>query len=399
MFGTGKSLFVALVMAIISSPIIAAEYSDEDILPDIKEILFSNESIGFIAAGVNYPKKKGESYFLLFRNKELGQEVELEEFRSIFAVQMAEISVITKSKEILLTSDGFSYEVDSKNRLCEWVADVSEYGKKYTSSLDDKPYHTMKSGNEIIPTHVHLCNQINAVEHVNENLWIGTGYGGDHGNHVGQGVVIQNRKTGELVKKLKEMGAWTNQIKLDPYSGDVWVASSHIINHIAGDGNPVSKYQFFKEFDSSTGMPRFSLSSKMGQMNPLAVIASYMTDDNAKAMAKLSKSFPKDDAYTFSLYNFHMCCGFRPNKYFPESMNAMVPLIINELQIVIDKLALIEGTYHPEVDFFIKRWTQTLCEFDDPLVLPFIESIDVQKTGITQEFVNSCMAKLQAERI
>ena len=399
MFGTAKRLLVALVMTIISSPIIAAEYSDEDILPDIKEILFSNESIGFIAAGTNYPKKKSESYFLLFRNKALGQEVELEEFRSIFAAQMANVSVDTKSKETLLTSDGFSYEVDSKKKLCGWVADVSEYEKKHKDSLGDKPYHTMKSGNEIIPTHVHLCYQINAVEHVNENLWIGTGYGGDHWNHVGQGVVIQNRKTGELVKNLKEMGAWTSQIKLDPYSGDVWVASSHIINRITGDGNPVSRYQFFKEFDSSTGMPRFFLSGKTEKTNPLAVIASYMTDDNAEALAKLSKTIPKDDAYAFSLYNFHMCCAFMPNDYFPESMNAMVPLIINELQTVIEELALIEGTYHPEVDFFITRWTQTLCEFDDPLVLPFIKSIDVQKTGISPGFVNSCIEKLQTERI
>ena len=363
-------------MAIFSNPLVAAEYSDADILPYIKEILFSNEAIGFIAAGKNYPKKKGKSYFLLFRHKELGQEVELEEFRSIFEVQMGKNSVNTKSKDTLLTSDGSSYEVDSEDRLCGWVADVSEYENKDMGSLSDKPYHTVKSGNTIIPTHVHLCNQINALEHVDKNLWIGTGYDGDHGRHVGQGVVIQNRKTGELVKNLKEMDAWTNRIKLDPYSGDVWVASSHIINHITSDGNPVAQYLFFKAFDSSTGKPRFYLSSRTEKTNPLAVIASYMTDDNAKAMARLSKTLPKGDAYTFSLYGFHMCCGFRPKKYYPESMNAMVPLIINELQLVTDKRALLEGTYNREIDFFQGRWIQTLCEFDDPLVMPVIENIE-----------------------
>jgi hypothetical protein len=386
---------IALVLAMVTTPVSSAEYSDEDILPNIVTIMFADEAIGFIGRRMYYPKNRDKPYFVLYRDKAVGQEVDLAEFQSIFPAVTDENSVRKKGKYTLLTSDGYSYEVTNHDLFCEWVPSASEYAFPIGYSPVGETNHTMILSDTVIQTHVHICNVITAVEHVDDRLWIGTGYDGDHGRHVGQGVVVQNRKTERLELTVSEMGAWTNQIRLDPYSGDVWVASSHIVNRMATDGRHVARYHFFKEFDLTTGMPSYFISSKPGKTNPLAVIASIMNEHNAKSLSRLSQAIPKEDAEAFGLYGFFMCCSARKNEYLPESMNAMVPLIIDELEVLVERRVMLDGAYDAEVDILQERWIQALCKFDDPQVLPYIRGIATQETKHPARLVNSCIEKLQ----
>jgi hypothetical protein len=394
MYGKSRYRLIALAFVMVAMPVLSAEYSDTDILPNIEMVMFTDEAVGFIGSRMYYPKKRDKPYFVLYRNKAVGQEVDFAEFQRIFPVAIEKNTVRKKDTYTLLTSDGYPYEVTNHDLYCEWSPTLSE-DEIFIEGSPDKTNHSIKSGDTVIQTPVHICNVITAVEHIDDGLWIGTGHDGDHGRHTGQGVVVLSRNTGQVDFTISEIGAWTNQIRLDPYTGDVWVASSHIVTRMATDGRQVARYRFFKEFDSTSGMPRYFVSSKPGKTNPLAVVASIMNEQNAKSLSRLSQSIPEADAQEFDLYNFFMCCGARKNEYLPASMNAMVPLIIDELKALEERRVMLNGANDTDLYVLPQRWVQALCRFDDPQVLQYIKDIASQEIKLPAILIDSCIEKFQ----
>ena len=374
-----------LITTTFSNQLFSAEYNDEDVEPYIKKIYFTKDAVGFVSVPIFYldPDLKEKMYFVLYRNEKQGREIDQSEFRRLFKTELENNKSNHNRDNTLSTSDGTKYISTSDNMTCPWVSDVSEYAKRHIVGVQ-----SLKLMGKTVKTQVHICNKITALEHVNDNLWIGTGYSGDHGNHKGQGVIIQDRRTGNVIKELKNITFWTSRILHDPYSDKVWIAASRNLYQMSPEGNLISQYRFFHKFDSLSGLPTIILSKEKEITNPIAVLARTMTKEHAKEIYQASLSIPKSDMHSVSLYSFYMCCNISPDYYYPNSMNNLAPTILKELKV----LTKLTGR---KPDFLIERWIQTVCNFNNPQVLTFFKSERIEENKFPVGLVKSCIKKLE----
>ena len=263
------------------------------------------------------------------------------------------------------------------------------YTTLFRSGLTVQP---LKINEELIKTSVEACNTISTLEHVDNNLWIGTGYQGDHGNGPGQGVIIQSRKDGKLIKNL-EMEDWISTIRQDPYTGMVWVAASYMIHVVEPNGNAKSTYRFYHDFDQVTGRPTIFISKKPGKTNPFALVARKLSANNRIEFYNAAKDIPQDLWPSFELYWFYMCCYIGPSIY-PESFNKLVPVLLKEIETQIVDNQLTERKLWLQ-DHHKRFWSQTLCRFNDRRVLAYFKSIWFISSGDFGRMASNCVKKLE----
>ena len=379
-----KLLLASVFLAISSTGSTGSEYSDEDFEPNILDIEFTKELVGFYgeqgnATGTVYGA--AGLYFVFDRSRERGHEISPAEFRHTFGEPRVLKAVSSSSKHTLTTSDGTTYSVPASG-ACEW--DFSSDKPKLIRPPGPPNHSLMLLGNSI-PTGVDVCNGITALEHVGDQFWIGTDFIGDQAVGPGQGILIQDRGTGKVVKSLGDPDVPTSSIRLDPYTGEVWVAYTYLIDRTRPDGTRITRYRFFHQFDSATRLPAMTLTSEPGENNRIAVLARHMSKSNATALYEATKALPDEDIQRFSLYDFFMCCHIFP-QYYPVSMNVMVPPLLKEL----DETA---GGFD---DYDKMRWIAVVCDFKDPRVLTYFNSQRLDDNDRQSTLVQECIRKLTA---
>jgi len=377
--------FTLLLILLYSTQIHSAEYNDDDIIPFINKMYFKKDVIGFVSVPIFYlePELKNNIYFVLYRNKKTGKEVSKKEFNNTFKSEIEKSNQNYKTDSTFTTSDGKKYNYTNYDLTCPWVSDVSEYAKRNIEGQ-----HSLKFLGKTIKTKVHVCNDINAIEHVNNNLWIGTGYRGDHGIHGAQGIIIQNQQTGAFVKEIKTIDNWISRILLDPYSKNVWVTTSTKIYYLNSSGEQLSQYNFYHQFDSSSELPIIYLSTKTTKTNPLAVLSRTMTIAHAKEVYQTALSIPKSDVSSIDLYSFFMCCNTRPDEFYPDTMNKLAPIILKELEV----LKKLTGR---KPSLLIERWIQEVCKINNPKVYSFIKFEKKMKTKLSKDIPLVCVNKFE----
>ncbi len=387
----------AAYLSITTISIFGSEYSKEDIDPIIVQILFTKSDIGLISRVIPQIRSDEEDniYFLLNRNKETGKAVSKKEFIKIFGKKGEDKLPDYYHSTSRSTSDGSAYETIRKNPMdCSWVevrkeSELVGYKLVHSKGLTKQ---AISLNEKIIKTSVDACNTITVLEHVNSNLWIGTGYQGDHGNGPGQGVVIQSRKVGKFVKNL-EMEDWTSAIRLDPYTGMAWVAASYVIHEVDANGNKKSTYRFYHDFDQVTGRPTIYISKKPVRTNPFALVARKLSDNNRMEFYNVAKDINQDLWPSFDLYNFYMCCYIDPSIY-PEPLNRLVPVLLKEIEAQVVKDLSSERNLWLQ-NYHQIFWAQTLCRFNDPRVLTYFKSNRVIKGAEFGSMAGNCIEKLE----
>ena len=377
-------LLASVFLAISSTGSTGSEYSDEDFEPNILDVEFTKEFVGFFgeqgsATGTIY----GEAglYFVFDRSQGLGREISPVEFRRIFVEPRVLKAANTSAKHTLSTSDGTTYSVPASG-ACDWDSSSTNPRLIRPPGPSD---HSLMLPEKVIPIGVDVCNGITALEHVGDHLWIGTDYIGDQAVGPGQGLIIQDRATGKVVKSLRDVDAPTSSIRLDPYTGEVWVAYTYLIDRMRPDGTRISRYRFLQQFDSVTRLPVMRLTSEPGDNNRIAVLARYMSKSNAIALYEATTALSKEDIQRFNLYDFFMCCNISPS-YYPVSMNVMVPPLLRQL----DEAEAGDNNYDKE------RWIQTVCAFKDPRVLTYFDSRSVDDNDTQSTLMQACIRKLEA---
>jgi len=371
-----------ICLTIISFPTLGSEYSQEDIEPVIVQILFTKSDIGLISKRLIQSRKDDQDniYFLLNRNQETGKEVSKNEFMRVFGKRGKDKLPNYYHDKTQSTSDGTDYEI-VRDGYCKWVKDAAGYKQVHSKGLTVQP---LKLNGELIKTTANVCNTITTLEHVNGNLWIGTGYSGDHGNGPGQGVIIQRRDNGKLIKNLTAMEDWTSAIRRDPYTPTVWVAASYVIHVVNLEGNPISTYRFYHDFDHVTGRPTIYLSRKPGITNPFALVARAASKKNRLAFYEAAKDIHQDLWPSFDLYSFYMCCNIDRLRY-PVSLNVLVPPLLTEIE-------------EPSVKNLSSHqmfWAQTLCRFDDPRVIAYFKSKKTIQDDHLAHMQKTCVRKFE----
>lgn len=152
-----------------------------DTLPQIQNIAFSENVIGFDAADGRH--------FVLDRKNESFREVNSEAFFKEFPVPKdqtpSEVLNNTGIGSTVLLRTSSRVEFQTQNAYC---------------SEGENTHHSLSRNGKVLRDHVAPCHSISAVEVVGDQLWLGTRYDGEYGEYPAAGVVIQSLISAKLLK-------------------------------------------------------------------------------------------------------------------------------------------------------------------------------------------------------
>jgi len=318
-----------------------------DTLPQVDNIRFSKESIGFSTFN--------NRFFILDRELESFGEVSQNDF-----IKRLQVSKDQKSSAVLTntgnkTSDGTEFQTSD--------AYCSE-GENLT--------HTLSHNGKAFHNHVAPCYSISAIEKTGDQLWLGTRLDGEYGHYPAEGIVVQSFKSGKLIKKIDSKSRLTGDlvrvIRNDPYGNNVWVATHLGLNKISQNLIIMRSYYFYEDFDERTGKATVFLESSKKLSNPLAVIELELAIERPKEFHEAVKKIPREKLKGFSLYNFHSGIYHVGNargvetSFVPKEMNILVPFFIEAAR----------SANHAAKEMAVSR----LCIFNDRQVIDFFIELD-----------------------
>lgn len=318
-------------------------------IPYIRNILFSEKSIGFIS------RKRGtkkENYFILVRKAASLQSVSKDLFFKSFDYR--EDIIPTKAQKlftILKASNGREYK--TKNAYC------AEFSHET---------HKLWEKERLLEDHVKPCHSISSVEIVGEQLWLGTRTDGEGKEYDADGIIIISLKDSKLLGKIdKETGLHGNLvrvIRLDPYSGKIWAATGVGLAVINKNHKVETRDYLYEDFDPGTGKPVFYLTSKFKKSILLAVIARQNGVRKTAGYYEAVKKISNKVRSQFTLHLYRETSGIHSKKFLPEEMNVLVPFFIDAA--------------NPESDDHTTSPLSFLCSFNDARVLDYFTSIQIK---------------------
>jgi hypothetical protein len=306
-------LLTAFLIGGLSSFVPAAEFDYKNILPYVQNIVFAKDAVGFVVRR-KYATREPEKYFTLDRRSRSFEEVRPEQFRKTFpnAAPPSRYEVNPRRHEpaqpasliFLRASNGTEFET------------VAAYCGEGATGHRNKLF---KDG-ALIPTHLDLCSNINALEIIGDRLWLGTYYWGEGFRGPAEGVVIQALDGSRLIKKLSLPGAIT-VVRHDPYTDRAWVTTEFGVFEIGQDFEILSKGYYYHDFEPKTGKPLIRLSSTQKMSNAFAVVARELGLGKAdqKAFYEAVETIPPNAAKSFSVYSFYMT--YVKPAFYPEEVN------------------------------------------------------------------------------
>lgn len=338
-----------------SSSAVALEFNDTDVFPFFEGIVFSQTAVGFPASR-HYRQLLKLDHFVLNRDSRTFLETDSEAFGQAFPDWRKQIEPTAKEH-------GFT----TQEAYC------AEGGSGHHDKL-------MRNG-KVIPVPIGLCSSISVLQVIGDQVWLGTLTAGEGSQIAAAGVVVLSLEDGSHRKTVTLPGA-VGALRLDPYSGNVWVATQKGVFEIDREINLVSEHHFYHEFDPETGEPRLLLASTEKATNPLAVVARTLglEDGEHKSFYQAVKTIPEDVVYGFSLYGYFM--GHTGQPFYPTEMNVLVPFMI--------KAARSAPPLWRRVQYV------AVCRFDDQRAVDFFleESEERQVAGI----LLACLKKYGLEK-
>lgn len=316
--------------------VIAAEYTERDILPIITSVTFNEEQIGLVSAKI-LPTRK--PHFMFNRQTRKISEISERNFEKLFpsgANQRLPTVSFTRAKNII-ASDGIT------NRGNDDTCYYKPGGSPTSRFILD--------GREIkLP--INGCATVEPIVSIGDKLWIGTHTLGGHGVIGSDGVMVVSRNGGEFIKKI-DTGKWkVHLIQYDPKEEMVWVSAGNNLYLINKKLSIEAKYYFYTGFNELTALPEIIVSNEPNDSHPLAVVAQELSETRRKAFYNEVRGIPKSIYERFSLYYFFMCCDFVYSGDLPNELNVMIPFFIEA------------GKASP-TESDARYWRQAMCRFAD----------------------------------
>ncbi len=318
------------------------EFEEWHPLPQIKNIVFSNTSVGFIS--------QDHRYFVIDRKSNVFQQVNENSFHEKFHGPLpAKPYEKFKEREMLRASNGMEFQ--SESAYC----DEGAY-QPHKLWLDGKAFQDV----------VAPCVSISAVEIIDNQLWLGTYYMGEGGEAPAHGIIVQSLQELRLIKKIDTneglTGNLVRAIRTDTQGDKVWAATERGLNEVNLKLQVVASHYFYEDFDSVSGKPTVFLSSSPKSSNPFAVISRVLSIQDSKAFYEAVKLIPQTLHNKLNLYYFFMYSSTPYPDFLPSEMNVLIPFFIEAAQ-----------SHQKEVRRFA---FSNLCKFKDKRIYDFMINIE-----------------------
>jgi len=319
-------LFVFISAGVTSA--ISASFENEEIMPKIKYLMFSQDAVSFISPEINYYFIPEDNYYFIYdRSNRNILEVDVMQLKKRFPEPFPKKEPITETHTgeqrnlIGHTSGGVGYK--STIKYC---------GEGVTDEI-----RKLVVNNKIVNIKSReVCTNVSSVEIVDDQLWLGTAYFGEAGYYKeAEGVIVQQLNGKAVLGRIALQGAII-QVKADPFSDSVWVVTYFGIYEISRQFKILATYLYTPDFEPLSGEPRFSFSNNIGGGNPLSIISRRLPIADRKSFYEAVKKIPPNDLkglnlYDF-LYNFFMACSSVHGRWgesnWPESFQPLFPFFI-----------------------------------------------------------------------
>lgn len=325
------------------APSISGEFSDSDVYPEIGYVVFTQDAVGFVSRPNRHFGGRDITFRLSYDrgSRKLG-EIDAAQFQKRFpgSAYRNDPSPAPSGEHELIGRAGNGVQYRSKLKYC------GEGGED-----DEKKQPRLTVGGKAVRIRAREeCTTVSSVEIVDSQLWLGTVYFGESGYSKAEGIIVESAG-GERVLARIALPGWVAQVRADPYSKDVWVATDTGIYQVGRNFQIVATHLYYHDFDPATGQPRFGFSVTATPGNPLSLVSRMLAAENRKGFYEAVRKIPAADLQKFTLYDFYMCCDFNRSSY-PASFRPLLPFFVRASE--------------QAVRGFGDTWRQSACRVGGP---------------------------------
>ncbi len=285
------SLVCCIAWSTIPSGAYAAEYSEDWDAPVVRSLVFTADAIALEVAKdfSSHGSVDGIQYMVADRESLSFVEVSQQVFLALTGgEQTAASSQENKKSEAALSP----------------TDDCQEQGYRYDQGSGPKGRRLLQLPMKTIVVEMDCGSSVSSMTSVDDSVWIGTEYVGDHGVYGAEGVLVVP-KNGDPVVRLDIGSPLVYRLLVDSWSGEVWVLTHAQLFRVSGDTTVLARYALHRDFDGQRPVVKVTNSRTPIGNNPLAVLADWMGPTSYAVLSKASR-----DGVTLSgsepLYNFSM---------------------------------------------------------------------------------------------
>ena len=355
------------------------EFEEVDTLPQVENILFTASHVGIMS--------KDGRLFAFDRTTQNVQLLDLQTFSQQFPKPWPPKPYETRNSdprvfrdtEILHTSTGQEFEVTTRG-------DCSEGGhSRLALRYQERPYlHVLKH-----------CTSVAAIEIIGTQVWFGTVQPYEGGEGGAEGIVVQaldkNRKVTSITAK---SGLTTDgpiyQLRDDPFTKTVWVATDRGLNQVDRQFRVVWGRYWYEDFEPSSGSSRTQLIKTQKQSNAFAVLGRKLGVQDWQAYRQVVQQIPshlgtsgdfKD--FQWLLYDTHM--SGPPGRYFKQDLNGLFPFVMQAAQSEV-----------PQVHSF---GLSNVCKFNDGRAREFLNTLatNTSLASYERDWIHTCLKGWEAQ--
>lgn len=292
---------------------------DWDTLPQIQNLTFSNDSIGFSTSD--------SRFFILDRQSESLSQIESDTFLQRFPDSKSQkpSDVLNNSGTgptvLLRTSSGIEFQ--TQNAYC---------------AEGENARHSLSRDGKVLKDHVKPCHSISAVEKVGAQLWLGTRQDSEYGHYPAEGIVVQSLDSGKLIRKINSKnglaGDLVRVIRQDPHADLVWVGTEQGLSRLNKKLEIVRSHYFYEDFDPQTGRSAVFLATQRRISNPFALTQRRISSQRPKAFYEAVRGIPQPTLQRYAPYFLRGGITFSANvhdvetAFVPQEMNVLAPFFI-----------------------------------------------------------------------
>ncbi|HNT98043.1 MAG TPA: hypothetical protein PKK31_07250 [Elusimicrobiales bacterium] len=212
---------------------------------------------------------------------------------------------------------------------------VLETGDAYCSEGQDQK-HWLKRAGKPLKDQVRPCASISAAEIEGGALWLGTRRDGECGEWPADGIVVQSLGDGSLVRNISRKeglsGDLVRAIRADPFAARVWAATHLGISELSADGEVLSSWYLYEDYDKDTGLPAVMVSTAPRRTNFLAVFQRKLGPKDSAGFAAAVKKIPPELRDCLGPDGRRWDCRHGQigdsDRFLPAEFNALIPFVV-----------------------------------------------------------------------
>jgi len=293
--------------------VIAAEYGDNFIIPQVEIVVQTDESYAIALSPASWGNlipahETGSKYFLASRRGHDFEPITHQEFSNLLP-SARQISRLQASSYIETNESRNSFKVVTGPNVC---------------SAYSLPPERLEFIGFSVPIKLDCNTRIADAIRIGDEVWVLTYEEGGHGSYGAEGVIVLDSDGVE--KSRVDTGSFAPIAVIgDQNSGVVWVVTEDRVLLISSDYKILNTFWPLHEFNASTERPEVAIVSSQEKVltDPFAIFAYTLGDENYAQFYNSIKDLERNRDQQM-LYNYFMSGpSYQPS--LPEELNALIP--------------------------------------------------------------------------